>query len=215
MVQPKTRNKIIDVTLELAGERPWNEVTLEAIAERAGLNLSGLRAAYDGRVQILADFTRRIDERVLAAIDVDMAGEAPRERLFDVLFSRFEALGSHRQAIRHLGEAARSDPLLALELNRMVVNSMGWMLNGAGITATGARATVQAQGLALVWARVMRVWLDDDDPGLARTMATLDTQLRRAERNFIRCIAWAAWCAASAVRRPPGEQTSSPGSRDR
>jgi AcrR family transcriptional regulator len=186
MVQPKTRNKIIDVTLALAAERPWEEVTLEAIAERAGVTLSGLRAAYDGRVQILADFTRRIDERVLADIDADLAGEAPRERLFDVLFSRFEALGSHRQAIRHLGEAARATRCWLLELNRMVVNSMGWMLNGAGIGATGVRATVQAQGLALVWARVMRVWLDDDDPGLARTMATLDTQLRRAERSFIR-----------------------------
>ncbi|HEX2257777.1 MAG TPA: TetR/AcrR family transcriptional regulator, partial [Afifellaceae bacterium] len=44
----------------------------------------------------------------------------------------------------------------------------------------------RAQGLALVWARVMRVWLDDDDPGLARTMAALDRRLREAERNFIR-----------------------------
>ena len=106
-----------------------------------------------------------IDERVLAAIDPDMAGEAPRERLFDVLFSRFEALAPHKQAIRNLGEAARRDPLLALELNRIVTGSMGWMLTAAGIPSTGRRGLVRAQGLALVWARVMRVWLDDDDAG--------------------------------------------------
>ena len=41
----------------------------------------------------------------------------------------------------------------------------------------------RAQGLALVWARVMRVWLDDEDPGLARTMAALDKRLREAERT--------------------------------
>ncbi len=186
MVQPKTRSKIIDSLLALAAERRWDEVTLEALAERAGVTLSALRAAYAGRLEILADFVRRIDERVLSAIDPDMAEEAPRERLFDVLFSRFEALGAYRPAIRNLGAAARRDPLLALELNRMVTTSMAWMLTAAGIPATGAGGLVRAQGLALVWARVMRVWLDDDDPGLARTMAELDKQLRQAERNFLR-----------------------------
>jgi hypothetical protein len=32
----------------------------------------------------------------------------------------------------------------------------------------------------------MRVWLDDDDPGLARTMAELDRRLRQAERTWMR-----------------------------
>ena len=186
MVQPKTRNKIIDSLMELAAERRWEEVTLEALAERAGVTLSALRAAYGGRTEILSDFIRRIDERVLSAIDSDMADEAPREKLFDVLFSRFEALGPYRPAIRSLGAAARRDPLLALELNRMVTGSMGWMLTAAGIPATGAGGLARAQGLALVWARVMRVWLDDEDAGLARTMAELDRQLRQAERNFMR-----------------------------
>jgi hypothetical protein len=73
-----------------------------------------------------------------------------------------------------------------MELNRIVVNSMAWMLNAAGIPATGGRGALQAQGLACAWARVMRVWLDDDDPGLARTMAELDRRLRQAERAWMR-----------------------------
>jgi hypothetical protein len=32
----------------------------------------------------------------------------------------------------------------------------------------------------------MRVWLHDEDPGLARTMAALDKRLREAERMVIR-----------------------------
>ncbi len=186
MVQPKTRNKIIDALMALAAERPWDEVTLEAIAERAGVTLAGLRAAYDGRVAILADFVRQIDERVLAATDPDMSGEAPRERLFDVLFSRFEAFGPHKQAIRNLGQGVRRDPFLALELNGLATGSMAWMLSAAGIPATGIIGRVWAQGLALVWGQTMRVWLDDDDPGLARTMAELDRRLRQAERTAMR-----------------------------
>jgi hypothetical protein len=186
MVQQKIRNRMVDALMALAAELPWEKVTLEALADRAGVSLSELRAAYDGRIPVLADFVRRIDERVLAGIDADMEGEAARERLFDVLFSRFEALGAHKQAIRSLGRAARRDALLAMELNRIVVTSMAWMLTAAGIPATGGRGALRAQGLACVWARVMRVWLDDDDPGLARTMAELDRRLRQAERTWMR-----------------------------
>jgi AcrR family transcriptional regulator len=203
VVQPKTRNKIIDSTLELTAERPWDAVTLDSIAERAGITLSALRAAYDGRVAILADFIRRIDERVLASLDSDVAEEAPRERLFDVLFSRFEALGPYRQAIRNLGQGARRDPLLALELNRIVTGSMGWMLNAAAIPTGGGFGLLRAQGLALVWAQVMRVWLDDEDPGLARTMAELDRRLRGAERNVMRLHRLARMLPGRSRRRSP------------
>jgi hypothetical protein len=39
---------------------------------------------------------------------------------------------------------------------------------------------LRAQGLALLFARVLRVWVDDEDPGLARSMAELDRGLTRA-----------------------------------
>ena len=211
MVQPKTRNKIVDALMALAAERPWDEVTLALIAERADVTLAALRAAYDGRLAIVADFTRRIDERVLEAVDLDMKGEGLRERLFDVLFSRFDHLDPHKPAIRNLGKAARHDPLLALELNRIVVGSMAWMLSAAGISATGGRGAFRAQGLALVWARAMRVWLKDDDPGRARTMAALDKHLRRAERAVIRlnrlerCISPCRCDHGGTARRPDME----------
>ena len=39
-------------------------------------------------------------------------------------------------------------------------------------------------GLGLTYASVFRTWLEDDDPGLARTMAALDRRLRRGERTL-------------------------------
>jgi len=208
MIQPKTRNRIIDAMMALAAERPWYEVTLEALAERAGVTLAGLRAAYTSRFEVLGDFVRRTDERVLSGIDPDMAGEAAREKLFDVLFSRLEALGPHKQAVRNIGEAARCNPLMILELNRIVTGSMAWMLTAAGIAATGTIGAVRAQGLALVWARVLRVWLDDDDPGLARTMAELDKRLRRAERTIIGLERLSRIARGSRASRPPPRKRS-------
>ena len=182
MAKQKPQRKITDALMALAAERPWEEVTLEAIAERAGVTLSALRASYDGRLAVLADFVRSVDETVLAGIDPTLATETPRERLFDLLFARFEALAPHKQAIRNLGRAARRDPLLALCLNGIATTSMVWMLAAAGLPAQGARGMLRAQALAVVWARVMRVGLGDNDPGLASTMAALDKRLKEAER---------------------------------
>ena len=41
---------------------------------------------------------------------------------------------------------------------------------------------IKRQGLALAWARIVGVWLDDVDPGLSKTMAELDRALTRGER---------------------------------
>src|SRR5262245_38182420 len=103
MAKPKPQQKIVDALMALAAERSWDEVTLEAVAERAAVTLAALRASYDGRLAILADFVRSVDETVLAGIDPSLATESPRERLFDLLFARFEALAPHKQAIRNLG----------------------------------------------------------------------------------------------------------------
>lgn len=185
MATQKMRDRIIDATMSLLADEGWDAASLEAIADKAGVSLAQLRDAYEGRMAILADLARRIDTAVLKNLDETMHDEAPRERLFDILFSRFEALEDYRPALRRLASAMLRDPLLALELNRSVVSSMGWMLSAAGIDHTGSRGLLRAQGLALVWGQVMRVWLDDDEPGKARTMAALDRHLRRAERAVI------------------------------
>jgi hypothetical protein len=41
---------------------------------------------------------------------------------------------------------------------------------------------MRAQGLALLFASVLRTWVHDDDPGRARTMAALDRSLARGQR---------------------------------
>ena len=56
------------------------------------------------------------------------------------------------------------------------------MLTAADMDAAGPRGMLRAQGLALLYASVLRTWVDDDDPGQARTMAALDRELARGAR---------------------------------
>jgi hypothetical protein len=76
----------------------------------------------------------------------------------------------------------RRNPGLAFALNGLAVKSQHWMLAAANIPASGPQGMVRAQGLALLFARVLRTFVDDEDPGLARTMAELDRGLARGQR---------------------------------
>ena len=77
-----------------------------------------------------------------------MADEPPRERLFDVLMRRIEAMAPYREAVRSLMKSAQCNPGLAFALNGLAVRSQTWMLTAADIDAAGPRGAIRAQGLA-------------------------------------------------------------------
>ena len=54
--------------------------------------------------------------------------------------------------------------------------------DGGRYRSSGPRGMIRAQGLAMLFASVLRTWIDDEDPGHARTMAALDRALARGQR---------------------------------
>ena len=177
------RDKAIDALMALLTEHSFEEIGLAEVAGRAGLKLSALRAEFGSTLAIVAAHIKDIDRAVLAGGTADMDEEPPRERLFDVLMRRLEALAPYKEAVRSLLRSARRNPGFALAFNAMAVRSQHWMLEAAGISASGPKGALRAQGGALMCARVLRVWLDDDDdPGLDATMAALGRGLASAER---------------------------------
>ncbi|WP_350335052.1 TetR/AcrR family transcriptional regulator [Coralliovum pocilloporae] len=181
MATKKTRTAVIKAFLALLGDGGWEAANRWAIAERAGIDLATLRDAYGSRLDILADFTAEIDQKVLSDLDADMDEEPARDRLFDVLIKRLELLEDGKPAIRALMDAARADLALAARFNRLSLRSMSWMLTAAGIETRGRRGALKTQGLVIGYSRVVSTWLDDDDPGLARTMAALDRMLEQGD----------------------------------
>ncbi len=176
------RDKAIDALMALLAEHRFEQIGLAEVAGRAGIKLSQLRGEFGSTLAILAAHIKDIDRTVLAGGDADMAEEPARERLFDVLMRRLEALAPYKEAVRSIMCSARSNPGLAFALNAMAVRSQQWMLESAGIGASGPRGALRAQGAALMFARVLSIWIDDEQEGLDRTMAALDRGLSSAER---------------------------------
>jgi AcrR family transcriptional regulator len=176
------RGKIVDALMELAAERRFEDISLRDICKTAGVSLADFRDAFASKGAVLAGFTRRIDRAVLAEHGEELADESPRERLFDILMRRLEAMAPYREGVREAAAWLRREPAAALAMNQVVMSSMRFMLEAAGIEAEGAAGAIKLQGLALAWARMIQVWLDDDEPALSKTMAELDRILTRGER---------------------------------
>ena len=175
------RERIIEAFMGLLAEKPFEQIGLDQIASRAAITLADLRTNFSSSFAILAAQVKETDRTVLGVSDDEIAEEPPRERLFDVLMRRLEALEPHKVALRSLFTSAARNPPLALALNGLAVRSQQWMLTAAGISAAGPTGLLRAQGLALLFAPVLRTWLGDDDPGRARTMAALDRALGRGQ----------------------------------
>lgn len=175
------REKIVAALMDLLAVRRWNDVGLSDVATASGVSLAELRALFPSKGAILAGFVRQIDLDVLAHDVKDMADEPVRERLFDVLMRRLEAVKDHREALRSVRDGLRADPMGAAALNQVALSSMQWMLAAAGVQEAGLVGTLRAQGLVIVLGRVFDTFLNDPDEGLARTMKALDAELRRAE----------------------------------
>ena len=176
------RDKAIAAFLSLLAEGPFEQIGMAQIATEAKLSLADLRAEFASTLAMLAAHIKEVDRQVLAGADKDMDEESPRERLFDVLMRRLDVLEPHKEAVRSLVRSASRNPGLALALNGLSVRSQQWMLTAAGITGAGPKGVLRAQGLALLYANVLRTWVNDDDDGHARTLAALDRELARGQR---------------------------------
>jgi len=177
-----TREKIIAAFMALLAEKRFENIGFGDIAARAGVALTDCREEFGSTLAILAAHMKQLDRQVLGRSDADMAEEPPRERLFDVLMQRIEAMTPHKEAVRSLMRSASRNPGLGIALNGLAVRSQAWMLTAANIDAAGTRGAIRAQGLAMLFASVLRTWVDDDDEGHARTMAALDRALARGQR---------------------------------
>jgi len=176
------REKIVAAFMELLAEKRFEEIGFGDISARAGVSLANCRGEFGSTLSILAAHMKDLDRRVLSGADADMAEEPPRERLFDVLMRRIEAMAPYREAIRSLMKSASRNPPLAFALNGLAVRTQTWMLTAANVDAAGPRGMIRAQGLAMLFATVLRTWVDDEDEGLARTLAALDKALARGQR---------------------------------
>ena len=187
---PELRRGLAQAALTLAANRPWREVTLPQLAEAAGRPVEEYYGASLGEAVDCVEeaFDRAIADN-LDQLDPD---QSVRDRLFELIVRRFEAMEPHRAAVLAMEQGLDRDPTLMAAAHQRHVRCARWVLALAGLEADGMTGQARAQGLGVIVGQARAAWRGDDAGDFAKTMASLDKNLRRAEEMFGR---WAGFGA--------------------
>ncbi|MBR0648075.1 helix-turn-helix transcriptional regulator [Roseomonas terrae] len=172
-------NTLIAALWRVVAAHGWDGLTMRRLAGEADLSLAELRRRFPSRLDLLVLHGSLMDRTVLAGTIPGQGGLA-RDRLFDVLMRRLDAMQPHRAGILRLLDDMRRDPGLAALLGPHLVRSMRWMLDAAEVDADAPMRRLLALGLVGVWIGTVRAWIEDESEDLGHTMAALDRLLDRA-----------------------------------
>lgn len=179
---PSETDRIIDAAFALMATEGWRRLSLAAIATAAELPILRVYRNFHSKQAVLCGFFRRIDEAVLSDPPAAEADERPRDRLFDLMMRRFDALRPYKAAIGVLGRELPTDPPAMIAAGAALLRSMRWMLEASDIGTAGIGGAIAVKLTGAAYLSAARVWRRDESVDLGQTMATLDARLRRIER---------------------------------
>jgi hypothetical protein len=189
-LDPALRRDLARAALSLAAAKPWRELTLQQLADAASRPVSDF---YGASLWEAVDCVEEAFDRAIAegADELD-PDQSVRDRLFDLIMRRFEAMEPHRAAVLAMEHGLDRDPTLIASAHQRNVRCARWVLALAGLEADGMTGQARAQGLGVIIGQARAAWRGDDAGDFAKTMASLDKNLRRAEEMFGR---WAGFDA--------------------
>lgn len=167
----------LDAALALVEDEGWMALSLAEVAARADLSPAELHRLLPSKEALLEALLRRTDDQVYERLDPDLGRESPRDRLFEVLMLRFDALKPMKPAVAAMLRDLARDPVGMAAALPAFGRSLAAMLEAAGLSSTGMRGLMRVNGLGLAYVAAMRAWMADDSQDLSATMAELDRRL--------------------------------------
>lgn len=177
-----TDRRLVAGLWQVIAAHGWHGLSMLRVATAAGVPVAALRRRCPTPLHLLALHGLVTDQAVLEGTVPGQGGTA-RDRVFDVLMRRLDAMQPHRTGILRLFEDLRRDPLLCLALLGALPRSMAWMLEAAEVPPTmGPRGFARVNATTAIWLYAVRAWSRDGSADLGATMAALDRALDRAEQ---------------------------------
>lgn len=172
---------LLALSFEIIADSGWAGFSFDQLADRAETTLAEIRKSFQSRAALLDELSLRLDEAMLTVDSEDLADLPMRDRVFELIMSRLEAMASFRSGLLRMVQDARRDPELVLMSACRLDRSMTWLQEAAGFGSNGLRQKLQRHLLTAVYLKTLKAWSDDDSSDLAKTMASLDKDLRRIE----------------------------------
>ncbi len=177
----ETEARLVTALWQVVAEHGWEGLSMARLSAVSGVPMAEIRRLAPTRMALLRLHGRLMDQAVLEGGVADPAA-TPRDRIFDALMRRVDAMQPHRAGLLRLFEELKRDPLLALLLAAELPSAMAWMLEAAGLAPHGLPGLLRVKGLGAVWLATIRAWTKDEGEDLGATMAALDRALDQAEK---------------------------------
>ena len=172
----------VEAALRLAGNAPWNEISLVDIAAESRISEDDLRVLFPTKLSLLKTYSEQVNEQVAARGKSISMEESMKDRLFEAVMIRLDVLGNNKDAVANIMRATlRGNPKTILAGAGALRRAMVQLLDLCGGSSGGLCGEVKLRALGLIYLGVLRVWLMDDTTDTAKTMAALDKALARAE----------------------------------
>ncbi|MET0396625.1 MAG: TetR family transcriptional regulator [Longimicrobiaceae bacterium] len=187
----QTRALILDTALELFRERGYEDTTMRAIAERAGVAVGNAYYYFRSKERLVQTFYARTHEEHLAAsAEVLRAGGTFRERLLGVMRTKLDTIEPYHAFAGVLFKTAAdpASPLNPFSAESRPVRAEATELFAQVVRGAEGRklpADLAAELPELLWTYHMGVilfWIHDRSPGRRRTRRLVELSVDLVDR---------------------------------
>ena len=192
-VEPKKRSKgegtrahILETALDLFRERGYEETTMRAIAEAAGVAVGNAYYYFKSKEHLIqAFYARTHEEHVAASREVLDRERGLRERLLGVMRAKLDTIAPYHQFAGVLFKTA-ANPLSplnpfseeSLPVRRQATEIFAEVVAGSDTRLTPELAAELPNVLWLYQAGVILYWIHDSSPGCARSYRVMERSVR-------------------------------------
>jgi AcrR family transcriptional regulator len=174
-----TQQQYLDLILQEIARTGWDGFCLTDFAQEAKLSLVDIHKYYPTKYDVLDDLRKRIDTATIQELEPPEPHESKKDRLFEVMMGRFDAMTPYKDVLRRLWDDSLTDPMLILSSVPRGLQSVAMLLNLAGIETDGWCNFIKIKIFSAFYLGVMYTWLKDETEDLGPTMATLDRGLEK------------------------------------
>ena len=174
-------DQLIEAALKRAVQHRWHSLSMADLSSDTGIDFNEIHTVFSNRAMILKGYIHRLDHRVLDHYE-EGETDSTRDKIFDLMMRRFDEFHKDKLAIKEITKQARNEPDTLCITGCGLWHSMRKLLKTAGVRISGVHGRLRIQALSLVFAKIFRIWLEDETDEMSKTMAALDKELERAEK---------------------------------
>ena len=174
--------RIIAATLKLAKSNSWKNISMKIISEEAKIPLTEIIKTLPTKTAVLIEFNRLVDKRLTENNPNVVETTNSRDLLFELLMERFDILSENKEALVNIMKSvAKESPVTGIIGIISSLQSINKIMEICAIPNRGLLGKIRLKAVFAIYLKAMYCWLEDDTPGLSKTMADLDKSLTKLE----------------------------------